>query len=83
MRSTASRIPPLKREALELMARGPLAGRWNGGSRSGFSERAFNSHTIGWAVDASLATFNKGRTEARITQEGRDMLNAIMIEDFA
>ncbi len=67
-----SRLPPIKERALLCLAHGPITGAWNA-AWSGYDGSEFNTHSVAWAVSSGLANFNRGRTEARITQDGREM----------
>ena len=62
-------LPPTKLAALDAMSSAPVVGSWNGEwfARDG---RRFNTHSIFWCVSSGLATFNRNRTEARITRAG-------------
>jgi uncharacterized protein (DUF2237 family) len=66
------RWPPLKRQALECLTRGPITGAWNGEWTCATGDHRFNTHTVSWLVSIGCATFDKARTTATITRAGRE-----------
>ena len=65
------RLPPMKEEALRLLARGSLRNTPGVGWQSEFSQLVFNTHTVSWLVSERWAEFINDSSVAQITPAGR------------
>lgn len=66
-------LPPIKIAALYAMQRAPIEGVWNG-TWTDSAGNEYNTHTVGWLVQARYAQFNLQRTQVSITIAGRSYL---------
>lgn len=66
-------LPPLKREAVEDLGRGPIVGSWANGWQ-GVRGR-YNTHTIAWVESVGWGAFNRDRTKLTITKNGEMYLS--------